>query len=144
MPTTLSALEKGMSGKQRSTHHLDISSIWLCLLVSLTPLLFLKSLVNDVLRGVIGRFVFVYVDDILIFSKDIEAHKQHVHQVIQSLLENKVFVKAEKCEFHVSSVTLLDYIIAQGQLRMDPAKVRAVRVACARESEAVTAFSGVC
>lgn len=38
-----------------------------------------QSLVNDVLRDVIGHFVFVYVDDILIFSKDIEAHKQHVH-----------------------------------------------------------------
>lgn len=81
---------------------------------------------NDVLRDVIGRFDFVYVDDILIFSKDIESHKQHVHQVLQRLLENELFVNAEKCEFHVTSVSFLGYIIAQGELRMDPAKVRAV------------------
>eukprot|EP00063_Salmo_salar_P086459 XP_014061294.1 PREDICTED: uncharacterized protein LOC106608106 [Salmo salar] len=55
-----------------------------------------QSLVNDVLRDVIGRFVFVYVDDIQIFSKDPEAHQQHVRQVLQQLLENKLFVKAEK------------------------------------------------
>lgn len=60
------------------------------------------------------------------FSKDPEAHQQHVCQVLQRLLENKLFVKAEKCEFHASSVPFLGYIIAQGQLRMDPAKVRAV------------------
>jgi hypothetical protein len=62
----------------------------------------------------------------LFFSKDIDAHKQHVHQVLQRLLENKLFVKAEKCEFYVSSVSFLGYIIAQGELRMNPAKVRAV------------------
>ena len=74
----------------------------------------------------IGRFIFVYLVDILIFSKDPEAHQQHVGQVIQRLLENKLFVKADKCAFHATSMSFLGYIIAQGQLRMDPAKVMAV------------------
>ena len=95
----------------------------------------LQSLVNDVLRDVIGHFVFVYVDDIQIFFKDSEAHQQHVRQVLQRPLENKLFVKAEKCDLHASSVSLLGYIIAQGRLSMDPAKVRAVRVACALKPE---------
>ena len=82
--------------------------------------------VNNILRDVIGRLVFVYVDDIQFFSKDPEAHQQHVCQVLQRLLENKLFVKAEKCELYASSVSFLDYIILQGQLQMDPAKVRAV------------------
>jgi len=46
--------------------------------------------------------------------------------VLQRLLENKLYVKAEKCEFHVSTVTFLGYVIAQGELRMDPAKIAAV------------------
>lgn len=78
------------------------------------------------LRDVFGRFVFVYSDDILIFSKDPEAQQQHVCQVLQWLLENKLFVKAEKCDLHAATVSFLSYIIAQGQLHMDPAKVMAV------------------
>ncbi|XP_061558114.1 uncharacterized protein LOC133415763 [Phycodurus eques] len=50
----------------------------------------------------------------------------HVHQVLQRLLENKLFVKAEKCAFHVPKTTFLGYVIAEGQLQMDPAKVAAV------------------
>lgn len=63
-----------------------------------------QNLVNDVLCDMIGRFVFVYIDDILIFSKDLETHEVHVRQVLQRLLENKLFVKAEKCQFHAPSV----------------------------------------
>lgn len=71
-----------------------------------------QDLVNDVLRDMLNRFVFVYLDDILIFSKSLHEHQQHVRQVPQRLLENKLFVKAEKCEFHVSNTTFLGYIIA--------------------------------
>lgn len=46
--------------------------------------------------------------------------------ILQQLLENSLFVKAEKCEFHVSSVAFLGYIIAQGSIQMDPSKVPAV------------------
>ncbi|XP_044217683.1 uncharacterized mitochondrial protein AtMg00860-like [Thunnus albacares] len=76
------------------------------------------------LCDMINRFVFVYLDDILIFSLTQLEHKQHVRQVLQHLLENKLYVKAER--FHVSSVSFLGYIIEQGQVLMDPAKVTAV------------------
>lgn len=46
--------------------------------------------------------------------------------MLQRLLENKLFVKAEKCEFHVKSVSFLGYIIESGQVRTDPEKVQAV------------------
>ena len=62
-----------------------------------------QALVNDVLRDFLNRFVFVYLDDILIFSKTQSEHIFHVRQVLQRLMENKLFVKAEKCEFHSSS-----------------------------------------
>ena len=85
-----------------------------------------QAFVNDVLRDYLNRFVFVYVDDILIFSPDEEAHVQHVRQVLQKLLENQLFVKAEKCEFHVNTTSFLGFIISENKVQMDPSKVSAV------------------
>lgn len=85
-----------------------------------------QALVNDVLRDLLNRSVFVYLDDILVFSHSPEEHVSHVKQVLQRLLENKLFVKAEKCEFHVTSVPFLGYIIEKGQVRPDSDKVQAV------------------
>lgn len=85
-----------------------------------------EALINDVLRNMINRFIFVYLDDILIFSRSSSEHEQHVRQVLQRLLKNKLYVKAEKCEFHVPTVSFLGYIISQGQVQTDPAKVKAV------------------
>lgn len=80
-----------------------------------------QSLVNDVLRDMLNITVFVYLDDILIFSKSAEEHVHHVRAVLQQLLENSLFVKAEKFEFHVPSVSFLSYIVAEESLQMDPA-----------------------
>ena len=59
-----------------------------------------QALVNYVLRDMFNKFVFVYLDDILIFSRSQSEHVRHVRLVLQSLLENRLFVKAEKCSFH--------------------------------------------
>lgn len=77
----------------------------------------LFALVNDVL---------VYLDDILIFSRRTEEHVQHVRQVLQRLLDNKLFVNAEKCRFNASSVAFLGYILESGQVKTDPNKIQAV------------------
>lgn len=50
----------------------------------------------------------------------------HVHEVLQLLLENKFFVKAEKYEFHPCSISFLGYIFESGQVRMDPKNIQAV------------------
>ena len=55
-----------------------------------------QGLVNDVLRDMINQLVFIYLDDILIFSKNSEEHTKHVCKVLHHLLENRLFVKAEK------------------------------------------------
>ena len=93
--------------------------------LTIAPTVF-QSLVNDVLRDMLNHSVFVYLDDILIFSKTVEEHRIHVRQVLQRLLENQLYAKAEKCEFHVPSISFLGYIISQGQIEMDPAQVSAV------------------
>ncbi|XP_032882245.1 uncharacterized protein LOC116976461, partial [Amblyraja radiata] len=85
-----------------------------------------QGMVNDVLRDMLNRFVFVYLDDILIFSPDETSHVQHVHQVLERLLLNDLFVKAEKCEFHVNTVQFLGYVVSPAGIQMDPSKVSAV------------------
>lgn len=85
-----------------------------------------QALVNDALRDFISYFVFVYVNDILIFSKSRSEHMKHVRQVLQQLLENHLFVKGEKCEFHIQSVSFLRFIVEQGKLQADPAKIKTV------------------
>ncbi|KAF7215971.1 transcript variant X1, partial [Nothobranchius furzeri] len=85
-----------------------------------------QRLVNSVLGDYINDFVTVYLDDILIFSRSLAQHKRHVRLVLQWLLENRLFVKAEKCEFHVSVVKFLGFVLESGRLRADPDKVQAV------------------
>lgn len=85
-----------------------------------------QALVNDVLRDMVNQFVFVYLDDILIFSPSLQVHTQHVRQVLQRLLENQLYVKAEKCVFHAQSVPFLGFVVSAGEIKADPCKVRAV------------------
>ena len=85
-----------------------------------------QNLVNEVLSDMLNQFVFVYIDDILIFSPDLKTHVQQVRQVLQRLLQHNLYVKAEKCEFHQASVSFLGFIISKNQLQMDPEKVKAV------------------
>ena len=84
-----------------------------------------QTLVNDVLGDMINKFVFVYLDDILIFSQDARSHQGHIRKVLQHLLENRLFIKAEKCSFSCTSTTFLGYIISAESIAMDPEKVRA-------------------
>lgn len=83
-----------------------------------------QALVNDVLRDMLNRFVFVYLDNILYFSRSAQEHVLHVRQVLQRLLENQLFVKAKKCDFHRSTIAFLGYVIAEGNVQMDPGKVK--------------------
>uniref|UniRef100_A0A3B3H6Q5 Gypsy retrotransposon integrase-like protein 1 n=1 Tax=Oryzias latipes TaxID=8090 RepID=A0A3B3H6Q5_ORYLA len=85
-----------------------------------------QRLVNDILRDFLNHFVFVHLDDILIYSKDQAQHEHHVRLVLERLLENQLFVKVEKCEFHVTTVQFLGYIIEAGCIRPDPSKIEAV------------------
>ncbi|KAI3375256.1 hypothetical protein L3Q82_021763 [Scortum barcoo] len=62
-------------------------------------------------------------DDILIFSPDPAVHQRRVHQVLLRLLENQLYAKVEKCKFHASSVSFLNYVISDNHIKMDPEKV---------------------
>jgi hypothetical protein len=71
--------------------------------------------------------VVVYLDDILIFSDNAGELKHLMHQVLQKLLDLNLFLRLEKCSFNKTSVKYLGLIISEGELRMDPVKLIAVK-----------------
>jgi hypothetical protein len=70
--------------------------------------------------------VIIYLDSILIFSKDINEHCKITQRVLQILRENKLSLKPEKCEFEITETKYLGMIIGNGQICMDPTKVQAI------------------
>ncbi len=74
----------------------------------------------------LGRFVQVYCDNILIFSKTGEEHLVHVCMVLETLRHHKLYAKASKCQFGRSSVGFLGHVISERGVAVDPRKVAAV------------------
>jgi hypothetical protein len=67
-----------------------------------------------------------YIDDIMIFSKNMEDHEHHVCLVLEKLKEFVLYTKLEKCEFHQSKVEFLSYVISQDSIHMDTCKVQTI------------------
>ncbi|KAK3562595.1 hypothetical protein QTP86_002072 [Hemibagrus guttatus] len=102
-------------------------NIWSCHMGLPTPPRCFKTFLYTVLREFLHKSVLVYIDDILIYSRNLAEHRQHVREVLQRLRDYQLFLKAEKCAFHQSSVHFLGYIIDRSGVRMDERKVAAVR-----------------
>lgn len=81
---------------------------------------------NQALRPFIGKFVVVYFDDILIFSTTVHDHLSHIRDVLVALRREKLFVAKHKCEFGVSEVLFLGYVVSATGLRVDPQKIAAI------------------
>jgi hypothetical protein len=63
-----------------------------------TPAYFMY-LMNKVFMEYLGKFVMVFIDDILVYSRNEEGHKEHIRQALQKLREHRLYVKLSKCEF---------------------------------------------
>lgn len=84
------------------------------------------TLMNKILQPFLTRFVVVYLDDIVVYSKPLDEHVEHLREVFQTLRENEMFVKEDKCTFAQRKVSFLGYIVGGGKIRMDESKVRAI------------------
>ena len=83
-------------------------------------------LMNEVLKDFLDDFVVVYLDDILIFSKNEEEHELHLRKVLQRLKQHKLYAKLSKCEFFKSEVEFLGHMVSGDGLRMADDKVAAI------------------
>ncbi|XP_016192422.1 uncharacterized protein K02A2.6-like [Arachis ipaensis] len=81
---------------------------------------------NRVFRPFLDKFVVVFIDDILVYSKMVKEHKEHLKIVLQILRERKFFAKLSKCEFWKEEVKLLGHVVSKGGISVDPSKVEAV------------------
>ena len=86
-----------------------------------------QTLMNRVLQPYLDKFVIVYLDDILIFSKDFQSHLTHIRQVLQALHENELYAKPKKCSFGQTQIGYLSHIVDCNGVQTDPAKVIVVQ-----------------
>ena len=81
---------------------------------------------NNTFAGWLDSFVTVYLDDILVFSRDADTHEQHLRQVLQRLRDKSLYAKRSKCTFGAPNVEYLGHFVGGGKRWMDPEKVSAV------------------
>ena len=84
------------------------------------------GLMNMVFRPYVDQFVVVFIDDILMYSKDAQEHEQHLRIVLETLREKRLYAKLSKCEFWLKEVSFLGHIVFAEGIRVDPAKIEAV------------------
>lgn len=81
---------------------------------------------NQVFHEYLNKFVVVYLDDIIIFSRTLEDHLDHLRKVFLKLRQHHLFVKQEKCAFAQKEVNFLGHFVDGGRIIMDPKKIKAI------------------
>ena len=87
---------------------------------------YFMSMMNNVFMEFLNRFVVVFIDDILVYSKNEEEHEEHLCLILEKLREHKLYAKFSKCEFWLNTVGFLGHIVSGEGIAVDPAKVSAV------------------
>jgi hypothetical protein len=89
-------------------------------------LAYFMYLMNKVFMEYLDKFVVVFIDDILVFSRSEEEHEEHLRLVLQKLREHQLYAKFGKCAFWLKEVSFLGHIITDRGIAVDPSKVRDV------------------
>ncbi|KAL5570641.1 hypothetical protein UlMin_027216 [Ulmus minor] len=84
------------------------------------------DLMNRVFKEFLDKFVIVFIDDILIYSKTKEEHEEHLRITLRTLEEHKLYAKFSKCEFWLDKVHFLRHVVSKDGVSVDPAKIEAV------------------
>ncbi|CAF3434864.1 unnamed protein product [Rotaria socialis] len=84
-------------------------------------------LMNSIFHKYLDKFVIIYLDDILIYSKNENDHLNHIKLVLQLLRENQLYVNGTKCQFNVDQINFLGYVITSHGIKVDEGKVIAVK-----------------
>lgn len=89
------------------------------------PAIFQRAL-DDILREHIGKICYVYIDDIIIFSKDEKSHLEHLNKVFETLNAANMKVQLDKCEFFRKEVEFLGFIVSNKGVKANPKKVESI------------------
>ena len=81
---------------------------------------------NYIFMDYLDKFVVVYLDDILVFSKNEEEHAEHLRLVLEKLREHQLYAKFSKCEFWLPEVTYLGHVISKDGIAVNPERVQAI------------------
>ncbi|KAJ9553104.1 hypothetical protein OSB04_017149 [Centaurea solstitialis] len=84
------------------------------------------DLMNRVCRPFLDKSVIVFIDDILVYSKDEAEHERHLRQVLNVLRDEKLYAKFSKCEFWLHEVQFLGHVVSRDGIKVDPAKIEAM------------------
>nr|GFA52035.1 putative reverse transcriptase domain-containing protein [Tanacetum cinerariifolium] len=85
------------------------------------------DLMNRVCKTYLDKFVIVFIDDILIYSKDEKEHEEHLKSIIEFLKKEELYAKFSKCEFWIPKVQFLGHVIDSQGIHVDPAKIESVK-----------------
>jgi hypothetical protein len=83
-------------------------------------------MMNKVFMEYLDKFIVVFIDDILVYSRNEEEHEGHLRLVLQKLRDHKLYAKLSKCEFWLKQVAFLGHVVSKGGISVDPSKVQDV------------------
>eukprot|EP00253_Pinus_taeda_P010917 PITA_10917 len=83
-------------------------------------------LMNSIFHRYLDRFVLVFIDDILIYSRTMEEHHEHLRIVLQTLQEHQLYAKFSKCDFFKEEIQYLGHVITKDGIAVDPEKIKAI------------------
>jgi hypothetical protein len=87
---------------------------------------YFMNLMNKVFMEELDKFVVVFIDDTLLYSKSVEEHEQHLRVVLGKLRAHKLYAKFSKCEFWLEKISFLGHILTAEGVAVDPGKVETV------------------
>jgi hypothetical protein len=87
---------------------------------------YFMNLMNKVFMKYLDKFVVVFIDDILIYSKNEEEHAEHLRIVLGTLRDHQLYAKFSKCEFWLKEVGFLGHVISAGGVSVDPSKIQSI------------------
>ncbi|GJZ51713.1 putative reverse transcriptase domain-containing protein, partial [Tanacetum coccineum] len=85
------------------------------------------DLMNWVCKPYLDKLVILFIDDILIYSKNKQEHEEHLKQILELLKKEELYAKFSKCEFWISKVLFLGHMIDSEGIHVDPAKIEAIK-----------------
>nr|GEV69003.1 retrotransposon protein, putative, Ty3-gypsy subclass [Tanacetum cinerariifolium] len=85
------------------------------------------DLMNRVCNPYLDKFVIMFIDDILVYSKDVEEHDKHLKISLEFLKEDRLYAKFSKCDFWLDSVKILGHVIDRSGVHVDHAKIEAIK-----------------